>query len=196
MRANLLVYFEINGAALIASYLLQGVFDARIFALALIVGPTFGIALAIGTYFFRGASDTLYRNVAYAIVALSAVVGVPYSTVYCDTLRTHLGDERIRHFKIRVNILHIVMLVEHVDEFQHLLTLLVVDCHRVLRFPDQRRLARLAEFRFQRLGDVAKGSLRRVNLMPALAGHDIVGAGIDAQLRASHRHSPPWCRTR
>jgi uncharacterized membrane protein YfcA len=77
MRANLLVYFEINGGALIISYLLQGVFDARIFALALIVGPTFGIALAIGTYFFRGASDTLYRNVAYAIVALAALVGVP-----------------------------------------------------------------------------------------------------------------------
>jgi uncharacterized membrane protein YfcA len=45
MRANLLVYFEISGGALIVSYLLQGVFDAEIFALALIVGPTFGIAL-------------------------------------------------------------------------------------------------------------------------------------------------------
>jgi hypothetical protein len=49
MRANLLVYFEISGAALIVSYILQGVFDAKIFALALIVGPTFGIALWIGT---------------------------------------------------------------------------------------------------------------------------------------------------
>jgi uncharacterized membrane protein YfcA len=77
MRANLLVYFQINGAAMIASFLLQGVFNAEILALALILGPTFGIALAIGAYFFRGASDTLYRNVAYAIVALSATVGVP-----------------------------------------------------------------------------------------------------------------------
>ena len=77
MRANLLVYFQINGAALIVSYFAQGVFNPRIVALALIVGPTFGIALGIGAYFFRGASDTLYRNVAYAIVALAAIVGVP-----------------------------------------------------------------------------------------------------------------------
>lgn len=77
MRANLIVYFQLNGAALIASFLLQGVFSADIVALALILGPTFGIALALGAHYFRGASDTLYRNVAYAIVALSAVVGVP-----------------------------------------------------------------------------------------------------------------------
>ena len=77
MRANLLVYFQINGAALIVSYFAQGVFDARIVALALIVGPIFGIALGIGAYFFRGASDALYRSVAYAIVALAAIIGVP-----------------------------------------------------------------------------------------------------------------------
>ncbi|MGZ3411985.1 MAG: sulfite exporter TauE/SafE family protein [Xanthobacteraceae bacterium] len=77
MRANLLVYFEISGAALIISYIVQGVFDARIIALALIVGPTFGIALWIGTYFFRGASDRLYRNVAYIIVAVAALISLP-----------------------------------------------------------------------------------------------------------------------
>lgn len=77
MRANLLVFFQLNGAAIIVSFLLQGVFDARNVALALIVGPTFGIALALGSQFFRGASDTQYRNVAYAIVGVAAVVGVP-----------------------------------------------------------------------------------------------------------------------
>jgi uncharacterized membrane protein YfcA len=77
MRANLLVSFQLNGAAMIASFALQGVFDRNTIALALIVGPTFGIALAIGSLFFRGASDTLYRNVAYAIVAVAAIVGVP-----------------------------------------------------------------------------------------------------------------------
>ncbi|HVG50728.1 MAG TPA: sulfite exporter TauE/SafE family protein [Xanthobacteraceae bacterium] len=77
MRANLLVYFQFNGAAMIASFALQGVFDRNNIALALIVGPTFGIALAIGSRFFRGASDTLYRNVAYAIVAVAAFIGVP-----------------------------------------------------------------------------------------------------------------------
>jgi uncharacterized membrane protein YfcA len=77
MRANLLVYFQINGAVLILSYILQGVFDSSNIALALIVGPTFGIALWIGTYFFHGASAQLYRNVAYGIVALAALVSLP-----------------------------------------------------------------------------------------------------------------------
>jgi uncharacterized membrane protein YfcA len=77
MRANLLVYFQISGAALIVSYILQRVFDENVIALALILGPTFAIALAIGVYFFRGASDQLYRNVAYVIVTLAAIVSLP-----------------------------------------------------------------------------------------------------------------------
>jgi len=77
MRANLLVYFQIIDAALIVSYTVQGVFDEKNIALALIVGPAFGIALWIGTFFFHGASDRLYRNVAYIIVALAALVSLP-----------------------------------------------------------------------------------------------------------------------
>lgn len=77
MRANLLVYFQIVDAVMIVSYIVQGVFDDKNIALALIVGPAFGIALWIGTLFFRGASDQLYRNVAYIIVAVAALISLP-----------------------------------------------------------------------------------------------------------------------
>jgi hypothetical protein len=47
---------------------------------------------------------------------------------------------------------------EQVDQLQQLLAGLVVDRHGVLRLPGQLRLAGFAEFRLQRLGDVAVSS--------------------------------------
>lgn len=77
IRANLLVYFVLNGAALVIAYAIQGVLTADIIAFALVLGPPFWIAMVTGARFFRGSSDHLYRNVAYAIVALAALVSLP-----------------------------------------------------------------------------------------------------------------------
>jgi hypothetical protein len=33
--------------------------------------------MGVGAYFFHGASDKLYRNVAYAIITLAAIVSLP-----------------------------------------------------------------------------------------------------------------------
>lgn len=77
IRANLLVYFILNGAALVVAYLVQGVLTPHVLAFSLMLGPAFWVAMLIGARFFRGASDKLYRNVAYAIVALAALVSLP-----------------------------------------------------------------------------------------------------------------------
>jgi uncharacterized protein len=77
IRANLLVYFVLNGAALLVAYTIQGVLTADVVAFALVLGPPFWLAMAIGARFFRGSSDHLYRNVAYAIVALAALISLP-----------------------------------------------------------------------------------------------------------------------
>jgi len=77
IRANLLVYFVLNGAALLVAYTLQGVLTPHVLAFALMLGPPFWLAMVAGARFFRGASDHLYRNVAYAIVALAAIVSLP-----------------------------------------------------------------------------------------------------------------------
>jgi uncharacterized protein len=34
-------------------------------------------AMAAGAYFFRGASDLLYRRIAYVIIAVAALVSLP-----------------------------------------------------------------------------------------------------------------------
>ncbi len=77
IRANLLVYFILNGAALVVAYSVQGVLTAEVIALSLMLGPAFWLAMTAGARLFRGASDHHYRNVAYAIVALAAIVSLP-----------------------------------------------------------------------------------------------------------------------
>lgn len=77
IRANLLVYFVLNGAALLVFYSIQGVLTRDILAFALLLGPPFWLAMAIGARFFKGSSDNLYRNVAYVIVALAALISLP-----------------------------------------------------------------------------------------------------------------------
>lgn len=77
IRANMMVYFVLQGAVLVAVYLASGLFGPDILALAILLILPFAAAMAIGSRWFRGASDLTYRRLAYAIVALSALVSLP-----------------------------------------------------------------------------------------------------------------------
>jgi uncharacterized membrane protein YfcA len=77
MRANLLVYFLLVDVALCAVYAWQGLFTAELVALAALLAIPFFVGTAIGAHFFHGTSDLLYRRVAYAIIAASALVSLP-----------------------------------------------------------------------------------------------------------------------
>jgi uncharacterized membrane protein YfcA len=77
IRANLMVYFAILAIVSAIAYYSRGLFTADVLVLSLLLGPIFIVAMAAGAYLFRGASDHAYRRVAYAIIALSAVVSLP-----------------------------------------------------------------------------------------------------------------------
>jgi uncharacterized membrane protein YfcA len=77
VRANLLVFFLLLGSMLILSYAVQGLVTADPVALAVLLWPAYLLALYVGARWFRGASDLTYRRIAYAIVALAALVSVP-----------------------------------------------------------------------------------------------------------------------
>jgi uncharacterized protein len=77
LRANLMVFFLFCGIALIAVYSVQGLFTAQSVALSLMLGIPYIAGVGIGSRFFRGTSDQLYRRVAYAIVALAALLSLP-----------------------------------------------------------------------------------------------------------------------
>ncbi len=77
VRANLMVFFLICGVALIIAYAVEGLFTAQAIALSLLLGVFYLTGVGVGSYFFRGASDRLYRTTAYVIIAAAALVSLP-----------------------------------------------------------------------------------------------------------------------
>jgi hypothetical protein len=77
LRANLMVFFMICGVVLVISYAAQGLVTAQTIALSLLLGVPYLLGVGIGARFFRGASDQLYRRIAYLIIALAALVSLP-----------------------------------------------------------------------------------------------------------------------
>jgi uncharacterized membrane protein YfcA len=77
LRANLMVLFMICDVLLVAIFGHQGMFEARPLALSLLLGIPYLVGMGIGAYFFQGASDKLYRTIAYAIITLAAIVSLP-----------------------------------------------------------------------------------------------------------------------
>ena len=77
VRANFLVYFLLLDLTSCAVYFWQDIFTPELLALSLLLAIPFFVATTIGARFFHGASDLLYRRIAYAIIALAALVSLP-----------------------------------------------------------------------------------------------------------------------
>jgi uncharacterized protein len=77
VRANLMVFFMFTGAIGCIAYFGQGLFTPEVVALSLLLGPPFILSMAAGARWFHGASDQTFRRVAYAIIAMSALVSLP-----------------------------------------------------------------------------------------------------------------------
>jgi uncharacterized membrane protein YfcA len=77
LRANLMVFFLFCGLALIVVYGSQNLLTAQTLALSLLLGVPYLGGVAIGARFFHGASERLYRLVAYAIIVLAAMLSLP-----------------------------------------------------------------------------------------------------------------------
>ena len=77
MRANLMVFFMICDVLLVAIFGYEGLFEARPLALSLLLGIPYFAGMAIGSCFFHGATDKLYRTIAYLIITLAALVSLP-----------------------------------------------------------------------------------------------------------------------
>src|SRR6266849_1467668 len=91
-------------------------------------------------------------------------------------LRPDLGHQRVGDLEIGKNVLHVVAVLERLDQAQQFFALLVVEPDRALRLPHQGGLARLAEPRLQRPGDLAQPVLPDVDLVPGAGRSHVVGA--------------------
>ena len=77
VRANIMVYFIMQGALSMVMYFFNGLFSVQAIVLSLLLGLPFAVAMAGGAYWFHGSSDALYRRAAYLIIALAALVSLP-----------------------------------------------------------------------------------------------------------------------
>jgi uncharacterized membrane protein YfcA len=77
VRANIMVYFIMQGVLACALYFYGGLFTAQTVALALLLGLPFGGTMVAGAYWFHGSSDLLYRRLAYVIIALAGLISLP-----------------------------------------------------------------------------------------------------------------------
>jgi len=77
VRANIMVYFILQGSLSGALYFYNGLFDTQIVVLSLLFGVPFAMAMFGGAYWFHGSSDALYRRVAYVIIGFAGLVSLP-----------------------------------------------------------------------------------------------------------------------
>lgn len=76
-RANIILYFAIGDLMIFVTYFFGGLWTATLVGLAVITGPLFALGLWLGSKLFGKASDTLFRRICYALIAVSAVIGLP-----------------------------------------------------------------------------------------------------------------------
>ena len=76
IRANLIFYFLMIYLIAITVFAFKGLYNVELLTKAAIVLPGFIIGGFIGARFFKGSSDQLYRYVAMAIVAATAIVSL------------------------------------------------------------------------------------------------------------------------
>lgn len=84
VRANIVVFFAISTALAVVSYTVAGLLSASVFGLAVVTGPAYGLGLWIGSRMFGLASETTFRRICYALIAVAAVISLP---VFDDILR-------------------------------------------------------------------------------------------------------------
>jgi uncharacterized membrane protein YfcA len=77
VRANLMVFFMICDIMLVAIFGYANLFEARPLALSVLLGVPYLAGMGLGSLFFHGASDRVYRNIAYVIITLAAIVSLP-----------------------------------------------------------------------------------------------------------------------
>jgi uncharacterized membrane protein YfcA len=77
VRANLMVFFMICDVILVAIFGYASLFEPRPLALSVLLGVPYLAGMGLGSRFFHGASDRLYRGIAYVIITLAAFVSLP-----------------------------------------------------------------------------------------------------------------------
>ncbi|MET0746918.1 MAG: sulfite exporter TauE/SafE family protein [Rhizobium sp.] len=77
VRSNIILYFSVSTIFSVVSYYAGGLFVAQVFALTVLVLPSYALGLYGGTKLFGLATDATFRWICYGLIGCSAVLGMP-----------------------------------------------------------------------------------------------------------------------
>ncbi|MBZ5760052.1 MULTISPECIES: sulfite exporter TauE/SafE family protein [Rhizobium] len=77
VRSNIILYFSISTILSVVSYYTSGLFVAQVFALTVVILPSYVLGLYGGTRLFGLARESTFRWICYALIGTSAVLGMP-----------------------------------------------------------------------------------------------------------------------
>ncbi|MBR1149805.1 sulfite exporter TauE/SafE family protein [Bradyrhizobium sp. JYMT SZCCT0428] len=76
-RANILLFFGASDFFSVVSYSLTGLITMDAIKFSLVVGPVYGIGVWLGASLFGRASESLFRAICYALIAMAVIAGLP-----------------------------------------------------------------------------------------------------------------------
>ncbi|MBR0717560.1 sulfite exporter TauE/SafE family protein [Bradyrhizobium liaoningense] len=76
-RANILLFFGASDVFSMISYAATGLITRDSLLLSLVVGPVYAIGVAFGASLFGRASETVFRGICYALIAMAVIFGLP-----------------------------------------------------------------------------------------------------------------------
>lgn len=77
VRANIILYFAISTCFSVVSYYFGGLFVEAVFALTVVILPSYAIGLYAGSKLFGFARESTFRTICYVLIAASAILGMP-----------------------------------------------------------------------------------------------------------------------
>jgi uncharacterized protein len=76
-RANILLFFGASDVFSVVSYALGGLITFDSLKLSLLIGPIYALGVAFGASLCGRASETVFRTICYALIAMSVIFGLP-----------------------------------------------------------------------------------------------------------------------
>src|SRR5689334_7444041 len=76
-RAHIVLFFAASDFFSIVSYAVTGLINREALLFALVVGPVYAIGVRCGALLFGRASESVFRGICYALIALAVIFGLP-----------------------------------------------------------------------------------------------------------------------
>ncbi|MGI9351915.1 MAG: sulfite exporter TauE/SafE family protein [Rhizobiaceae bacterium] len=77
VRANMIYYLFLTDLMIIVGYLIGDIYTREAVLRGLICVPVYFVGILLGSRFFAGTSDQLYRTIAFLMILISAVTSLP-----------------------------------------------------------------------------------------------------------------------